>query len=250
MPPRPSTATAAHPHADKPAGRADLFARALAAEILEGRHPVGSRLPGERDLAEPGGVGVQTVRAALRRLEALGLVARGEGGGAVVISAEVRALYQVEAAAGGAYLGDTSVEVERFRPVRADAELAVLLDAGEASEWLHVTGLRVPADPAFGPLSWVDAWLAGVAEVPDSLVLTVEALQARLGTAIAEAREDVSAAPLTSAQARRLRARGGDSSLHIMRRYLRADGVLVAAVRDVHPAGRVSVAIRSRLGGA
>jgi DNA-binding GntR family transcriptional regulator len=247
MPPRSSPATAAQPHADKSPGRADLFARSLAAEILEGRHPVGSMLPGERDLAESGGLGLATVRAALRRLELLGLVAH-DGDGVVVTSGEVHALYQVEAAAGGAYLAETSVTVERRRVVRADAELAALLDTEEGAEWLHVTGLRLPADPAFGPLSWVDAWLGGIADVPDRLVITVEALQALLGTEIAEVREDVSAAPLTSAQARQLRSRGGDGSLQVMRRYLRADGSLAAAVRDVHPAGRATVAIRSRRG--
>jgi len=82
--------------------------------------------------------------------------------------------------------------------------------------------------------------------VPDGPVLTADALETLLGTEIVEVHEEVSAAPLTSLQARLLRARGGEGSLHVMRRYRRADGTLAAAVRDVHPAGRISVMLRSR----
>ena len=53
-------------------------------EILAGRIPAGSRLPSERELSLALGVNRLTLRAALGRLEALGLVATRHGAGTVV----------------------------------------------------------------------------------------------------------------------------------------------------------------------
>lgn len=240
----------AEPNAEKP-GRGNQLAHHLATQILAGAHPVGSELPDEADLAETHATSAAMARSALRRLEALGLVARGRGGIARVVSGEVRATYQLATTEpggnGGTYVGETFVQVDRRRRVAADAELAVTLAVREATEWLHLTGLRLPGDARFGAISWVDAWLGGGIEaVPDRFEITAQTLESLLRTEIAEVHEDLSAAPLTPVQARLLRARGGDASLHVMRRYLRGNGTLAAAVRDVHPAGRISVQLRTR----
>jgi GntR family transcriptional regulator len=228
----------------------DALARSVAADILGGSHPVGSLLPDDAALAAGLGAGVAATRAALRQLETLGLVVRGRGGAVQVVSGEVRALYEMQAGASGSvYLGETQVIVERRRRVAADAELAVLLGVREGSEWLCLSGVRVPADASFGALSCVDAWLGGNAEVvPGIKDFSPDRLEALLGTAIAEVQEEVFAAPLTPAQARLLRTRGGSGALHIARRYLGRGGTLLAAVRDVHPSGRVTVTLRSRRG--
>lgn len=228
-------------------GRADRLARSVAAEILAGNLPVGTQLAAEAEFARENRVTIATARAALRRLESLGLTAQGAEG-VHVAAGEVRAIYQTTIeAAGGTYVGETSLAIDRRRTVRADGEIAVLLGVPERSEWVHLTGLRFAADPTFGALSWVDAWLGNVgAAVPDSVVFTSGALERLLGVEIAEVHEELSVAPLTPAQARYLRARGGDGSLHVMRRYLDTNGSLAAALLDVHPAGRISVVLRSR----
>jgi GntR family transcriptional regulator len=234
----------------KPPSRTDLLARALAGEILAGRHPVGAMLPSESELVDDHGASLATVRGALRVLGTLGLTQRARGGIAQVVSAEVRAIYEIatgDGTEGGGYLAPTRVGLDRQRRAVADAELAVLLDARENSDWLHVTGLRLPVDPSFGPLAWFDAWLGGgVKQVPAGFDFSPEALEELCGTQVADVREELSAAPLTPAQARRLHARGGGFALQIMRRYLRGNGSLVAAVLDVHPASRVVVHARTR----
>lgn len=62
---------------------------ALAGELLRGRYPAGSRLPPERELAVRFGASRSTVREAVRRLEALGLLRARRGSGL-----EVRDLFR------------------------------------------------------------------------------------------------------------------------------------------------------------
>ena len=68
----------------QPHSAVDACAGALRDAILEGHAPVGSRLPPERELADQFGVNRVTVRSALGRLAAAGLVAVRQGSGYVV----------------------------------------------------------------------------------------------------------------------------------------------------------------------
>lgn len=225
---------------------AEHLARALAAEILGGGRPVGAVLPSEADLAARQGIPLAAARRAMRLLEAMGLAARSRGGPARVISGEIRATYVVTDDASD-YAGPTTVALDRQRTVIADAELAVLLGVNEGTRWLQLTGLRQPMDPEFGPLSWVDVWLAGDnVVVPEDASFDLAGIEALSRGSIAGIQEDVSAGLLTPAQARLLRARGGTAALHLLRRFLRTGGTVVAAVRDVHPAERITVSLRGR----
>jgi GntR family transcriptional repressor for pyruvate dehydrogenase complex len=69
----------------------DAVADRLRGEILAGRLPAGSRLPSERELSLALGVNRLTLRAALARLEALGLVATRHGASTLVTSWRERA---------------------------------------------------------------------------------------------------------------------------------------------------------------
>ncbi len=75
------------PAAIEPVERAtivELVVNSLRGKILLGQLPVGSRLPAERDLARSLGVNRLTLRAALSRLQALGLIIVRHGTGTVV----------------------------------------------------------------------------------------------------------------------------------------------------------------------
>jgi DNA-binding GntR family transcriptional regulator len=229
--------------------RSDSLARRIASEILDGRRPVGTYLPMDADIASQFSVGMATVRGALKRLEALGLVARSRSAGARVVSGEIRASYEIAAIArndsGGAYAAETLLVIERQRRVVADADLALLLAVREGSRWLCLSGRRVSEDASFGPLSWVDVWLDCEAASAGAITsITPATVTALTGFDVAEIVEVFSASPLTPAQARNLGARGGTLSMHVMRRYLRGNGALLAAIRDVHPADRVNIAVR------
>ena len=252
--PRPTGATRRKGEAPAPrtaaTSRADLVARVLAADILDGRRAIGGDLPAEADLAAAHGCSVAAVRTALRDLEGLGLIARSRGEAARVIAGDIRAHYAVAAQTagpGGDYVARTKLLIERQRPVVADAELAQLLDAAEGTKWLRLGGLRLAADAVFGPLSCVDAWIATrAAAIAPPETLTPEALETLLKVSIVEMEEQVAGGVLTPAQARSLRARGGAACLSLLRRYRRRGGAVVAVVRDTHPAERAGVLVRLR----
>jgi GntR family transcriptional regulator len=230
--------------------RVEQVARAIAGDILDGRRQIGSDLPGEAEIAAAQDCRVGTARAALRQLEALGLIARQRDGTARIIAADIRASYAVTArmdGPAGAYLAPTRLLIERQRQVSGDLELALLLGTPEAATWLRFSGLRMAADAAFGPLSCVDVWLATrtpTLDLPDEI--TPASLERLLGVAIVEIEEEIVAGALTPAQARYLRARGGTPCLSLLRRYRRRGGAVVAALRDVHPADRAGVLLRLR----
>jgi GntR family transcriptional repressor for pyruvate dehydrogenase complex len=69
----------------------DAVTDRIRGEILAGRLPAGSRLPSERELSLALGVNRLTLRAALARLEALGLVATRHGAATLVTSWRERA---------------------------------------------------------------------------------------------------------------------------------------------------------------
>src|SRR5579864_8872150 len=69
----------------------DAVADRLRGEILAGRLRPGTRLPSERELSFALGVNRLTLRAALARLEALGLITTRHGSGTVVADWRERA---------------------------------------------------------------------------------------------------------------------------------------------------------------
>ena len=80
----------------------DAVAERIRGEILAGRLVAGSRLPSERELALALGINRLSLRAALARLEALGLVVTRHGAGTVVASWRERAGLDALAALAGA----------------------------------------------------------------------------------------------------------------------------------------------------
>lgn len=80
----------------------DAVAERIRGEILAGRLAAGSRLPSERELALALGINRLSLRAALARLEALGLVVTKHGAGTVVASWRERAGLDALAALAGA----------------------------------------------------------------------------------------------------------------------------------------------------
>jgi DNA-binding FadR family transcriptional regulator len=131
------------------AGRvSDRVADMILARIASGEWGPGSRLPGERNLAEEFGVSRVSVRAALQGLKTRGLVAAVQGGGTRVISSSgtiQTALAELvrESAENLRDLVEIRACLEAWAVRRAAenasdddiAELAAIIAASEADRW-------------------------------------------------------------------------------------------------------------------
>jgi DNA-binding GntR family transcriptional regulator len=255
---------------DAPAAapRYAALARDLAEEIARGRHPVGSRLPTEVELSVERGVSRATVRAALERLEEIGLVSRRRRSGTRVTAAHaagrlggyVQSLSGVEDLLQ--YAAETERRVLRVSPAVADDALAARLGVRPGSRWLRVSSLRVPrSGDGAPPLCWTDTY-ADAGSAPSDLAkrlrssstggggaqpLVAAILAERSGRPIAEIAQRIVAAGVPAGEvARALDAEPGGHALEITRRYLDPAGSALAVSISLHPAGRFAYTMRLR----
>lgn len=231
-------------------------ATALAAEILEGRRPVGTLLPTEQELCQAFGVSRSTVRQALRRLNELGLVAGAQGVGTRVISDQPRGRYVLAVRSVTdvmGYAARTHLDIRARETVRADAALAERLGCEAGSRWVHVAGLRRAAEGRGAPISICDLYIAeDFAEVADSPDLATtpayRLIAQRRGVPVEAVRQDIAAIALDDTQARALGVAPGSPGLFIRRQFYAAGARLVEATTNIHAAADQFV-YTLRLGG-
>lgn len=247
-----TTSTAAPP-------RYAALARELAGEIARGLHPVGTRLPTEIELSEERGVSRATVRAALLRLEELGLVSRRRRSGTHVTATDQASRSGAYAQSLGGvedllqYAAETERRVLRITPAVADDVLATKLGVRPGSRWLQVSSLRVPLN-GDEPLCWTDSYAdAGAAppEMPQRLLdgtyrgLIAALLAENSGRPIDEVVQDIRAAGIPPGEiAQALKVEPDHHALEITRRYLDPNGRPLAVTVSLHPAGRFAYTSR------
>ncbi|ONG53264.1 hypothetical protein BKE38_12825 [Pseudoroseomonas deserti] len=228
-------------------------AAALAGEILEKRRPVGSLLPTEQELSQHFAVSRSTVREALRRLRELGLVAGAQGVGTRVIADAPRSDYVLAVRSVTDVMGyatRTRLEVTSRATVTADAALADRIGAAVGSRWVQLQGLRWPQEKGRPPISVITLHVAGdfaaVTTLPELTTTPAYRLIAqRMGVAVAEVLQEITAIALPAETARLLQVEPGAPGLHIRRRFLAADGRLLEATDNVHAAAdRFAYALR------
>lgn len=243
-----------------PSPRYVALAREIAEEIARGLHPAGARLPTEIELSAERGVSRATVRAALLRLEELGLVSRRRRSGThVTAGAPRRPGAYAQSLAGIDDLLQFAVATERrihrVAPVVADDGLAARLAVRPGSRWLHVSSVRVPPHGEL-PLCWTDSY-ADAEAAPRDLEqrlrdgscrgLIASLLAEGSGRPIEEVTQEIRAAGIPEgAVAQALRAAPGAHALEITRRYLDPRGAPLAVTVSLHPAERFTYATRLR----
>jgi DNA-binding GntR family transcriptional regulator len=220
-------------------------ARELEARIADGRHPVGSLLPPEPELAASFGVSRQTIRQAHQRLRELGLINASKRLGTRVEADRPRQAFRQSLRSLNdvfGYARETIFRVTSVRPVTVGGDLAERLGCTPGEAWIHAGGLReVPGDAL--PIGWTEVWLLGdYAEVLAAPQLhrtaIFEQVQQRYGIALAEIRQEISATVLDAPLARRLKSQEGLPALQIERRYLVEGGRPVELSVTTHPADR------------
>lgn len=247
-PPRVSvTPAAASDAAQLLAGSQPLYvtvATALAAEILDGRRPVGALLPTEQELCQNFGVSRSTVRQALRRLGEIGLVAGSQGVGTRVIADQPRGQYVLAVRSVTDVMGYAEavrLDIAAREVLTADDALAARIGCDPGSEWIHVAGMRRQAEGRAAPISICDLWIAGeFADVAGSEELAAvpayRLIARRRGIPVEAVEQEIGAIALDAAQAEALGVASGTPGLLIRRRFLAADGKLIEATTNVHAA--------------
>lgn len=235
------------------------LAQELAEEIARGELPPGARLPTEIELSAARGVSRATVRAALLRLEELGLVSRRRRSGTHVTSDLPRRPGRyAQSLAGIDDLLQYAVQTERrvldIAPVVADDRLAARLSVRPGSRWIRVSSLRVPPGGDAPPLCWTDSYADAAAAPRDLRQRLAEGAHRGLiatlladgsGRPIEEVTQEIRAAGIPEGPvAQALLAAPGGHALEITRRYIDPEGAPLAVTISLHPAERFSYTTR------
>jgi len=232
-------------------------ARALTEAIAEGRHPVGSILPNEFELADQFAVSRSTVRAAMRELQASGLVSRKKSAGTRVEALApprsaggfTQALGSIEAVQQ--FGVETERHVQEVVDIVADDELARALGCRPGRRWLRISSLRMlPGDVSKTPICWTDVHIdeAFAREVRVRMAqhrgIFGTLLEEISGRRISEIGQDIKAVGISDRLAGPLKAKSGAHALEIRRQYTLSPGDMVEVSLSTHPADRYSYSTR------
>lgn len=204
--------------------------------IFDGTYPVGGTMPSEADFCREFDASRFTVREALRRLQADGLVARQQGAGSTVIRdtaqpAFVQSYGSLEELMQ--FARDTGYRVLDVEPVPLDAGLAAHLVAEPGEVWTCQRGLRLDG-AAEAPLALIESYM------PPDLAPVIEALRVgkppfysllerATGRTVTDVVQEVQALAMPAPVAEALGVPAGTVSLRIFRRYETEEGPLIAS---------------------
>lgn len=211
--------------------------------IGDGVYEVGGALPSEADFCAEFDASRFTIREALRRLQAEGLVARRQGAGSTVIRRRAEGLFVQNYGTIDQLLQfarDTDYRLIAVEEVRLDAVQAARLGAAEGEDWRRLSGLRL-ARGSGEALALIEsyvppelaAWVPKLAEARPPFYSLLEELT---GTRVTDMVQEVQACEMPPAVARALDLAAGTLALRILRRYETAQGTLIASF-NWHPGG-------------
>jgi DNA-binding GntR family transcriptional regulator len=241
-------------------GRTDIKRRAgpryrqladcLIEDIRSGRRPVGSTLPGELELMSQFGVSRHTVREALRRLDAIGLIERRRRLGTVVKASEPTETYRHSVRSLAdllQYPSDSRLVKLGVQVIELGTNTARALGCRAGGRWIQVDALRRRGRRGT-PICSVEIHLrpelaAVVRDIGRSPLRVFELVERSVGRRVAHVEVDVSAHLLTPHVAALLEVPAGSPSLRIVRRYYDDAGELFEATSSEHPAHRFSFSL-------
>lgn len=232
--------------------RYQQIAQDLVARVRSGATPVGAVLPTELELMDSYGASRNTVRAALRQLQEMGLVSRRRNRGTTVEAVPAAGAFTQSLATL-----DDLVSLAQTAQRRIEESEAVVLDVATARElgcrpgtrWLHI-GLTRQADGAALPLGWTDAFIdphygdlpAHAAANPRRLFCDL--IEEHYGRRISTVEQSVSACTVEGEIARRLHTAPGATGLKVLRQYRDPANALVLVTRSIYPADRYALTSR------
>lgn len=230
----------------RPAGTEPRYAQVAAdlrAAIKSGSFAEGAQLPTENALCERYGVSRFTVREALRRLQAEGLIRRRRGSGTVVASpdqvlrqplSDVAELLQ--------YAADSDFHFKDCGTITLAGSHAEELGIPGGSQWLHLCGLR-RMSPDGAAVAFTDvyinpalaAYVPGLKSGPETLF---QQLARAAGFRVVQVVQNISAMAARNSEAAALGIARRAPMLRIVRMYSDENGRVVEISVSSHPGDR------------
>ena len=232
-----------------------LIADALSSDIQGGRYKVGDLLPSEPALSLRFGVSRHTVRAALRSLHDLGLVASQKGVGTHVQETRLVSRYSHGFSSAEdllQYATTTPMRLLDQTEVVVDAEMAAQFGCKAGEHWWRLRTVRKEpsghAVVAYSEIHIPLAFGAVLRDVPHSKQPIFAQIVSRFGVTIAEIQQEITSISAMGLEAStQLRVPANAPGLQITRRYIGGDGRVLEVARSVHPSEVFKYAMRVQL---
>lgn len=229
------------------AARYVAIAEDLQGRIMGGQWEIGEFLASEPELASKYGVSRETLRAALRQLEEAGLIARRKGQGTRVVRLQPVQEFHTKLSSIEelAQYGRTAVRsIISTSQVTVDDGLADELGVPAGTVRTLITSTR--QDPADGgrPASLAQVYLdpADASLIQDELTgsdrLVADLVAERTGRQVNRVLQQIKATELDKETARVLGEMPGSVGLRLTRRYMDAEGRILAVAISTHPGAR------------
>ncbi len=213
---------------------AEIF-EALQGEIASGEHAIGQLLPSEVSLCKRFGVSRFTVREALRRLQAEGMVSRVQGAGSRVLRDTPSGVFVQNYRSMSdltQFAEETNLEVLEETNTILDAEVASRVGGNAGDMWLSLRGVR--RMPNGDPLALVESYVPKrFSTVAPDLARGAGPIYLGLSKAVGEpvldVQQETQALPAPPQVAQALGLDRNAPTLCILRRYSSASGTLIAS---------------------
>lgn len=233
------------------------IAAELEKAIVDGRYPVGAKLPTEQALCTQFGISRFTAREAVRVLGTAGLVTRRQRVGTVVIATPDEARYTHDATSLRdllQYAQDTELRFVYIGRITLSRAQARELEGEAGAEWTYAVGLRVTGsdqDPGTRPICitrlYLNPVLKGIGTRLRARQGAVHALiEAEYGHSIERVEQELQGVLLDADDAANLGASPGAAALRVVRRYFDQRGRLLEMAENVHPSDRFSYRMQLR----
>lgn len=224
-----------------------VVADTLAREIAAGDHPVGALLPREAELIERFQVSRTTIREALKRLSAMGLVATLHGIGTRVEAREMHTGYVVSMRSIADVVqyegGRSELVLQQREDMIAQEEDRVLLNTVPGQRWRRLEGYRVTPDYDDALFAVTTMYLRSPY---DSIVPArtrhktpfYKLISEKFRFDIARIEQEIQSIALEPAAAKLLGADPGSPGMRVVRRYYSLENEPFEVTVNIYPANR------------